>query len=153
MSQDVQRSWQVSSPCLCMVPQSLLVESLLRACQNLPARTQRVIHQPLSTYSAGVSSHSVCAQALKWGQDEAEHSNFRLQLGHSKAGHIAKHGALPSVLTADAPEVAPAVPAWCSLEATPGPGAYEPHVADKDSAFVTVARSAFGASGDGKASR
>lgn len=104
-------------------------------------------------YSARVSYHSVSSQAVKWGQDEAEHSNFRLQLGHSKAGYIVKHGALPSVLTADAPEVAPAVPAWCSVEATPGPGAYEPHVADKETAFVTVQRSAFGASGDGKASR
>lgn len=105
------------------------------------------------TCSAVATCYPVCSQAIKWGQDEAEHSNFRLQLGHSKPGHIAKHGALPSVLTADAPEVAPAVPAWCSLDATPGPGAYEPHAADKDTAVVTVQRSAFGASGNGKASR
>lgn len=109
--------------------------------------------QQCATVRVRSFGHFVCSQALKWGQDEAEHSNFRLQLGHSKLGHIAKHGALPSVLTADAPEPVPAVPGWCSLEATPGPGAYEPHISDKDTAFVTVQRSAFGASSDGKASR
>lgn len=92
-------------------------------------------------------------QALKWGQDEAVHSNFSMQLGHSRPGHIAKHGALPSVLHADAPALAPALPAWCSFEATPGPGAYEPDLSGKDTDFVTVQRSAFGATSDGKASR
>lgn len=95
----------------------------------------------------------VCSQVLNWGQEEAMHSNFRMQQGHSKPGHIVKHGALPSFLTADAPKPAPAVPAWCSPEATPGPGAYESHPPGKDADCVTVPRSAFGATGDGKASR
>lgn len=94
-----------------------------------------------------------CSQALKWGQEEATHSNFRMQQGHSKPGHIVKHGALPSVLSADASEPAPAVPAWCSSEVTPGPGAYELHLSGKDADSVIVLRSAFGATGDGKASR
>ena len=128
-------------------------------CQGLLAYIQRVSGHAMSIRHCSVQQcatatvgccHSVCSQALKWGQDKAEHSNFRLQLGHSKPGHIAKHGALPSVLTRDAPEPIPAVPGWCSLEATPGPGAYEPRVFDQDAAFVTVQRSAFGASGANK---
>lgn len=90
---------------------------------------------------------------MKWGQDEAEHSNFKLQPGHSKAGHMAKHGALPAVLTADAPQQPPAAPAWCSLESTPGPGAYELQKSDSTLDLVKVQRSAFGATGDGKAVR
>ena len=133
-----------------MVLQSLLVKGLP---ELTSLYTESVSSSGTPTCSVRVSWYPACSQAIKWGQGEAEHSNFRLQLGHSKPGHIVKHGALPSVLTADAPEVAPAVPAWCSLEATPGPGAYEPDLADKDTAFVTVQRSAFGASGDGKASR
>lgn len=88
---------------------------------------------------------------MKWGQDEAEHTNFRMQPGHSKAGYIPKHGALPSVLTADAPKPAPAVPSWCSPEVTPGPGAYELQTKEADS--IEVQWSAFGVTGDGKAVR
>ena len=90
---------------------------------------------------------------MKWGQDEAEHTNFRMQPGHSKVGHIPKHGALPSVLTADAPKLAPAVPSWCSLEVTPGPGSYELQTNDKETDNIKVQWSAFGATGHGKAVR
>ena len=90
---------------------------------------------------------------MKWGKDETEHSNFKLQPGHSKAGHIAKHRALPSVLTADTAEPAPAVPAWGSFEATPGPGAYELQQPEKELDSIKGQHSAFGATGDGKAIR
>lgn len=92
-------------------------------------------------------------QAMKWGQEEDEHSNFKLQPGHSKARQLAKHGALPAVLTADTPKQEPAVPAWCSLEVTPGPGAYELQKIDSPLEQITVQRAAFGATGDGKAMR
>ncbi|DBA95945.1 hypothetical protein WJX77_009394 [Trebouxia sp. C0004] len=89
--------------------------------------------------------------AMRWGQEEVEHSNFKLQPGHSKARHLAKHGALPAVLTADTPKQEPAVPAWCSLEVTPGPGAYELQKEDSRLEQTTVQRAAFGATEDGKA--
>ena len=92
-------------------------------------------------------------QAVKWGQEENEHSNFKLQPGHSKARQLAKHGALPAVLTADTPKQEPAVPAWCSLEVTPGPGAYELQKVDNPLEQTTVQRAAFGVTGDGKAIR
>ncbi len=92
-------------------------------------------------------------QTTQWGQDESEHSNFKLQPGHSKAGHPAKHGALPAVLTADTPQQALAVPAWCSPEVTPGPGAYELQKVDSQLELIKVQRAAFGATGDGKAAR
>ena len=92
-------------------------------------------------------------QPMKWGQEEDEHSNFKLQPGHSKARQLAKHGALPAVLTADAPTQEPAVLAWCSLEVTPGPGAYELQKADSPLEQITVQRAAFGATGDGKGIR
>ena len=95
-----------------------------------------------------------CAtQATKWGQDEDEHSNVKLQPGHSRLGHIAKHGALPAVLTADTPQHPPAVPAWCSLEVIPGPGAYELQKVDSQQELIKVPRAAFGATGDGKTPR
>ncbi|KAA6426266.1 MAG: hypothetical protein FRX49_03378 [Trebouxia sp. A1-2] len=89
--------------------------------------------------------------AMKWGQEEDEHSNFKLQPGHSNARQLAKHGALPAVLTADTPKQEPAVPAWCSLEVTPGPGAYELQKVLDPLEQTTVQRAAFGATGDGKA--
>jgi len=92
-------------------------------------------------------------QATKWGQEEDEHSNFKLQPGHSKARHLGKHGALPAVLTGDAPKQEPAVPAWCSLEVTPGPGAYELQKVDSPLEQIKVPRAAFGATGDGKVVR
>ena len=90
---------------------------------------------------------------MKWGQEEDEHSNFKLQPGHSKARQLAKHGALPAVLTADTPKQEPVVPAWCSLEVTPGPGAYELQKVDSPLEQTTVQRAAFGATGDGKGTR
>jgi len=57
------------------------------------------------------------------------------------------------VLTADTPKQEPAVPAWCFLEVTPGPGAYELQKVDSPVEQITVQRAAFGATGDGKAIR
>jgi len=57
------------------------------------------------------------------------------------------------VLTADTPKQEPAVPAWCFLEVTPGPGAYELQKVDSPLEQITVQRAAFGATGDGKAIR
>ena len=93
-------------------------------------------------------------QGKQWGQDETEHSNFKLQPGHGRPGHIAKHGALPAVLTADTPPPAAALPPWCSLDVTPGPGAYELRKEEEssDADLIAVQRSAFGATGDGKGS-
>ena len=98
--------------------------------------------------------YNYALQAKQWGQYEAEYSNFKLQPGHGRPVYIAKHGALPTVLTADNPPAPAALPPWCSLDVTPGPGAYELRKEEgSEAALTAVQRSAFGATGDGKGPR
>ena len=54
------------------------------------------------------------------------------------------------MLTSDSPKKAAAMPAWCSLEVTPGPGYYEAQSCSEAQERADKPAVAFGATGDGK---